>query len=230
MKVNIMNKKVQLYNYACALKKLLDSALWPGVLVGILLLTYPLCRVLPKTFGWENGVIENVQAGILLVGFWLALIFARSAKQPQLTNFWIGLAPFWLLFFSRELSFGRALLPPLRIDVHGPVLQPASGPWYAAIRLALGLYLVWGLYRFFANRSGRIVGQLVRGKKFPYFELGMAALAMVIATFAEHHGFFDIQIPGDRNQLLEELVELVSYLSLFVAQLKVFLHTASKSD
>lgn len=225
-----MNKKTKLLNYACALKHFFDSALWPGVLTGILLLTYPLCRILPKPFGWENGVIENAQAGILFVGFWLALVFARCAKQPQQTNFWVGLAPFWLLFFGRELSFGRALLPPQRIDVHGPILQSASGPWYAVIYFLFALYLVWGLYRFFANRAGRIVVQLVRRKKFPYFELGMVSLAMIIAAFAEHHGFFDIQIPGDRNQLLEELAELVAYLSLFAAQLKVFLHTYSKSN
>ena len=198
-----------------------------GFLGCALLAAYPLCQILPRSFGWENGVLENTQAFVLFLGFGFALYFAYRTRKSLLAKLWLAATPFWFFLFGRELAWGADFLPPLRIDLSGPVLPSSNALWYKpAVYPLLAVFLLWGLYLFFKNRLYRILFELMREKRFPFVEFGIAVLAFLISTSAEHHGFIRFEIAGGRNQLLEELTELLFDLGLFITQLNVFFQTS----
>ncbi len=189
-------------------------------LICFLVLIYPLYRILPLWMAWENNILENTQAVILLAGFLVALYFAFLTRDTVETKFWRAIAPFWLLALGRELSWGRVFLMPIKFTSHGPVFPPMDTiPYHPAIYLVVFLCLVFGLYSFFKNRCYRILLQSVRQKRFPILEFAIIIVAAILSTLAEKDHF---HLLGVHNEAMEELLELLSYMGLFLTQLNFY--------
>lgn len=192
------------------------------LLIVLLIAAYPLAKVLPSRFGWENGVIENFQVIVLLLGMTIALLFAfQNRKTPPLTSFGWACAIIWFICFAREISWGAVFFPPLDFGNHGPVYSSRSLWYKEAVYPVIALLIGTSIFLFIKYRVHHLFLDLIRQKRFPWLETGTVFLAMLISNFAEGHG----QIIGPHHQVLEELTELLAYLGLFFIQLQIFIQT-----
>jgi hypothetical protein len=208
------------------------SALQKGariLMICCLVCLYPLYRILPTWVAWENNILENAQAIVFLGGFLIALRFAYVNGHNQWRNFWLAMAPLWLVLFGREVNWGRVFFAPVGWgSLHGPNFPPLSSLWYSpVVKPLISLCLLWGFYLFFKYRGYLMLFQLFRQKHFPIFEMTIAILAIVVSTLAEHDYFHFFR---ERSELMEELLELISYLGLFITQLDIFFQTRSKQN
>ena len=84
--------------------------LFPTTYLSIFLLVFlfPAGFCLPAWWGGENGPLEDLQILLLIVGLavsWLVAWNKSADRDQQARNFWLGLAPYWLLCILRELSW-----------------------------------------------------------------------------------------------------------------------------
>jgi hypothetical protein len=204
------------------------AARW--VLILLLLTSYPLATVLPATFGWENGPIENAQIVVLLAGFLYAArvrwgLRAEShdtAADTTVRRLCLIAMPLWLMCAARETSWGATLLTSGIMTPDGPYFS-SSTMWYhpaikplvlGVVACAAGVFLRW--------RLDRPLLALMRQHRFPWPELVLIALSALLSTTAE--GNLPVKLPGPPATLLvlEEWAELMSYLGLCLAQLRLF--------
>ncbi|QEI07500.1 hypothetical protein FXN63_17890 [Pigmentiphaga aceris] len=190
------------------------------VLLG-LLSCYPLSFVMPARMGWENGAVENIQVVVLLIGLMLAIAYAARTVDRVEHRFWLMVAPFWLIFIGRELSWGAVFLKPIHINEEGPGFS-SSLLWYKpAVYPFLGLLLAVSAYLILRHRLWRVIWKLIRNGQFPLLQLGLSVIAILVSTNTEGHGWHDFNLPKPQLQVMEELVEVAAYVSLLAAQLRI---------
>lgn len=186
-----------------------------------LLSCYPLSFVLPPRYGWENGWVEWAQVLVLLVGLGSALRYAARALDAVGQRFWLMIAPFWLIFAGREISWGAVFLTPIHIDEEGPGFS-SSLLWYKpAVYPFLGLLLATSVYLILRHRLWRMLGQLLRHRHFPFLQLALSVIAILVSTNAEGHGWYAFDLPRTQMQVMEEIVELAAYVFLLAAQVRI---------
>ncbi len=204
----------------------LRGARW---LLALLLVTsYPLATVLPQSFGWENGAVENAQILVLLLGFAHALWIWRGSKGAGDANDAVGrrlaavAMPFWLLCAVRETSWGATFLTTAVSTPDGPYYTSRL-LWYQPVILPAVLIVVAGMaIAFFRWRLAAPLRELIRRGRFPSWEIGLAVLAAVLSVTAE--GKLHVKLPGSDVMLavLEEWAELLCYAGLILAQARIF--------
>jgi len=186
-----------------------------------LLSCYPLSFVLPPRLGWENGWVEWTQVGVLVVGLALALRWATRATDRVEQHVWLMVAPFWLIFAGREISWGAVFLKPIHIDEEGPGFS-SSLLWYKpAVYPFLGLLLATSVYLLLRHRLWRVLWQMIRPQHFPFLQLALSVIAILVSTNAEGHGWYAFDLPRPQMQVMEEIVELAAYVSLLAAQVRI---------
>jgi len=192
------------------------------ILVAGLVTCYVLAHVLPIRTGWENGLIENTQVALLLLGVLMAVCSAARAQNKRLRWFWIMLVPIWFLLVARELSWGTAILmPPLYVHPEtGPIYSSTLQLWYRpAVAPVMVLLLLGMVVIFFVTRQYRTVVQLFQQHLIPWFEIALAVIAALLCASAEGHGLSIFQaLSHPQQQVLEELFEFWMYASVFVGQ------------
>jgi hypothetical protein len=191
------------------------------LLLCLLVAIYTLYRTLPLELAGENHLLENTQAIVLGLGFLLSLYFAYLNHHRLERKIWPVIAVVWLILCGRELNWGRVFFAlPATGSSHSAVYPPLQSLWYGpAVYPLIFLALAGACYGFFKSRCDRIVAQWIRQKRFPILELAIAATAIFLASQAEGDPWRWL---GKRHQLLEELLELLAYLSLFIGQLDTF--------
>ncbi|CAB5699676.1 Uncharacterised protein [Delftia tsuruhatensis] len=202
--------------------------LWNLAILAGLLLSFPLTFVLPQSVGWENGLLENIQAVTLLLGMGAALVAARSQKGAIAAPLWWIAALFWLAFLGRELAWGAAFLPSIGAGKWGPVIS-SQVLWYRpAVKWVVGGMLLLCCYWFVRHDLwNRVFKRMVRERAIPVFSLVLFIVAMVISTNAEGHGFIFLQHWFDFQVIvLEELVETFGYFALWLAQWALVRHVS----
>ncbi len=200
-----------------------------GILLLGLLTALPLSAVLPSEWGWENGVLENLQVIILLAGcataFWSALNARDRAGRAAL----MSAAIIWLALAGRELAWGAAFLPPMGFDDHGPIISSRVlwyrplVPWVCA---ALLLMCVVGMSR--AGSWRNVVARLWHDQAWPWFRLGLVVAGLILSAVSEGHGKLQFSF-FDTSTLIvaEETFEVWAYLALWLAQWQIIRRMAS---
>lgn len=187
-----------------------------------LLASYPLAAILPITVGWENGLVENSQVLLLLVGMSVAVVLAIGARESRVRWFWLMIVPLWLILAAREVSWGAALLmPPLAINPEtGPVFSSSAQLAYKPLIYPLvGLVLLYIVVVFCLTRQYQTIAAIFKKHGFPWIELALAIIAALLCSAAEGHGFFAFSgLSEPREQILEELFEFWAYAGIFAAQ------------
>ena len=178
----------------------------------------PVGLLLPAHWGWENSWIENLQVLILLLGFASAALFVGRCPGRRDRLLWLGIAPVWLLVAARELSWGAVFAEPLAFTAEGPQFS-SNTLWfkpyvYGLAVAALGTCAVL----LAAARLDRVIGQMLRHAAFPWAETLVVLLAAMGSSLAEGHLGWDADVLGAQAQVLEELLELVGYMALVLAQ------------
>ncbi|ROR24856.1 hypothetical protein EC845_0890 [Comamonas sp. BIGb0124] len=192
--------------------------------------SYAAAPWLPPTAGWENGPVENLQAGLLFAGGLLALHWRRTAAQAggdagrSHAVFWLMVAPIWFVLCARELSWGTVFMTPLAVVPElGPMFSSSQQlPYKPLVAPVIALILVWQLVLFVRTRQDRTLQRIWRGGGFPLVEIGLCVVGMLLSAEAEGHGFIGFsELSHAAQQTLEELAELWAYIALLLAQWRV---------
>jgi vacuolar-type H+-ATPase subunit I/STV1 len=187
------------------------------LLLVALLACYPLSATLPDGWAREGGILENAQVLVLLAGAVAGCAAYLRLRPDRLGVLALWAAPVWLLLAGRELSWGRVWLPvhdgqlPNGVAMNG-VLWLQAGVKPGAIVLALGL-----LYSVWRYRIHTIVRSAF-ARRMPWLCLAIGLVAAIGSTCAEGHMSCSFGFAAARAALLEELVELVAYVALFMVQ------------
>ncbi|MDR6215754.1 hypothetical protein [Paracidovorax wautersii] len=201
---------------------------WLVLMLLGLALSYPAARLLPVSFGWENGWLEDLQVVVLLSGAVMAAVFARQVVGNDgpgraVKGLALVLVPVWCLLAAREMSWGAVFLPPVGFSEDGPVYS-SSVLWYKPAVYPLAAMVLAGCAWIFVRcRAYRVVLQLLRSPQFAWAELAVLVLAGVLSTYAEGH--LGVALPHallDQALVMEEWAEMFAYIALVAAQRQVF--------
>ena len=164
----------------------------------ITLLIAPCVIFAPAEWGFENGLLENIQMFVLFVGVFFAL---RSKIDKK---FFIFVALVLTILILREVNCGRTLFFAIPGEVnsfyswkeikYGYLAHPIYGTFIASV----GIYFLWN--KLFLNLWDKI-----RCVKFPTWDMGFMLLGMALGLYAEEvvHNF-----------VFEEITELLFYTGL----------------
>ncbi len=170
------------------------------------ILSVPLALVLPVEVSFENGIIENAQVIVLLAGAILMLRVRSRMKWFQIF-FAMGL----VLMALRELSWGRVFFPIDFEELGAVFVTMAEYKYRVHVYAFLVVYIsamIFILIRFVP------IKKILRGRQ-PIAAFAVMILAIAFNYIGEH-GFFIGKACG---QILEELNELIFYVTLIVAGL-----------
>ena len=182
------------------IKNHFDFKIYPVTWIAILsaLIIIPGLKYLPIEFGYENGVLENLQMLFLFISLFLAFN-ARTNKK-----FFIFIGLVVTIIMLREIYCGRTLFFPVPGEInhfyswkdikYGYLAHPLYGLYMGCV----GLYFILNkLYLDFWNIIKRI--------KFPVWNIVLLIIGMAVGMYAEK---------CLENAILEELGELLFYVSL----------------
>ena len=172
----------------------------------ILASSFSLARVLPTRFGWEMGLIENMQVGILLIGALIALSFCPQ----RIRHAGNAIAGAFALMIGRELSWGRDFLTPTKVTEMGPQFpaMKEAFAWWPILYLAIGLACVaisHGFWHDFRHENFKKIN-------IPVWSFVLIIISVIMQHIGEHG-----QIPWlthPQCQTVEEFAEFVVYLEL----------------
>ncbi|WP_139169782.1 hypothetical protein [Chitinasiproducens palmae] len=199
------------------------------LILALALVTVPLVTRLPQWVVWENGPVENAQAIVLLFGAIVAGLSAARARTREARAFWLAAAPLWLIFFGRELSWGAVFLTPLDMTPEGPVFSSHALFYKPVVHPAVGLLIAFSLYQLFVRRGIRLLANVHRSGRFPFFELVVAAIGFIVSTATEGHAHLSLPLTAGPAQIAEECAELVAYLALLSGQWRLLGHAAPQT-
>ena len=157
------------------------------------ILSVPLAFVLPIELSFENGLIENAQIIILIIG----TIWILSVRSP-LKWFKIFSSAGFLLIVFRELSWGRVFFP---VDME------KLGPVYVFLTVYI-LAMIFILIRFVPIKEIFLSRQ-------PLAAFAVMIVALILVSVGDQ-GWL---VGKAHGQILEELNELIFYATLPVAAL-----------
>ena len=179
--------------------------------------------LLPVEAGWENGPIEIVQTILLFLGALGALWCWHSCNGTRFKALWLTFALVWLVLLVKELGWGVVFMDPLaHSNETGPGFSSSVQLWYKpAVVIVLGvLALVW-VAVFFVTRQSRTVIELYERKALPVTEIIIVSVLMILSSAAEGNLGWSTGLTPGSAQIYEELVELLAYVALLLAQYRV---------
>lgn len=180
--------------------KILDfrmhTAAWIAMVVAVL--SIPVGMYMPESFGYENGVVENMQMVVLALGVYFCF---RSNNHRQLFIF-AGLVLIMLML--REVNCGRTLFFAKPGEVNS-FYKWKEIPYGWVARVVFGLYIGASVLYFFVKKLYMQIWNAMKMVSFPVWNLLLALLGMSLGVYAER---------CMKNLTIEELAELVFYVSL----------------
>jgi hypothetical protein len=196
------------------MKKTMSSCLlykvFPTTYLSILLLAlmFPAGLWLPPSWGWENGVIENLQILILAEGLVGSCFVAWNKRDDRRSrNLWLCLTPCWVLAILREVSWGRVFYP-VSIGTHGPkFITLQQLPYGFLIKPFVIIVIVVTLITVYWNAKGNFI----RYKQLPVLDLAILLVAAIIAVLCDKNMLLHLH---SYHQILEEWAELTVYWSI----------------
>ncbi len=184
-------------NFVCAhLNFRIQGVTW--LAIAALLAVVPSVMFMPEKWGWENGVLENIQMVILFIGLYLSL---KVDSNKKFFNF---VAMVLVIIILREVNCGRTLFFSV------PGTENTFYSWkeikYGYLAHPIyGAYMAWvGIY-FLKNKLFLTLWDIVRKIKFPVWNVLLMLAGMALGTYAEH---------ATHNFVFEEIAELLFYVAL----------------
>ena len=161
------------------------------------LLIIPLMMFLPEKFGYENGLLENIQIVVLFIGLYLSF-FAKTDKK-----FFIFIGLVLIILTLREVNCGRTLFFQI------PGTENAFYSWkdikygYLAHPI-FGVFIAFvGIY-FLKNKLYANLWNYLTKTTLPVWNILFMSLGMGLGLYAEH---------SMHNMVFEEIAELLFYIS-----------------
>ena len=153
----------------------------------------------PQEFGYENGVLENIQLVFLFLMGFLAL---KSKTDKKFFTFIFLVVT---ILFLREINCGRTIFFAVPGEVnsfyrwseikYGWLAHPLYGMYIASV----------GIY-FLKNKLFINLWQKISKIKLPVWDISLMTVGMILGLYAEEVA---------HNFILEEITELLFYVALF---------------
>ena len=174
--------------------------LYPIVIIPILaaLAIFPFTKFLPREFGYENGLLENLQIFTLVISFIISLL-AKSNKK-----FFCFAALVIILLTAREINYGRVIFFPIPGEINA-YYSWKEIPYGYLVNPIIGLYMFGSLLYFIYSKAYCELWNIIKNIKFPLWNIAFLLLGMILGLFAEKTG---------QSFIMEEACELLFYLSL----------------
>lgn len=169
---------------------------WIAVLAALAIV--PCVMFAPESFGYENGLLENMQMLTLLIAFILAI----KAKVNK--KFFYFAAMVVLLLAAREVNYGRTIFFPIPGTVNEyytwkEIKYGWTAHWFVGAYMAyIGIYFLW-------NKVFITFWDIIRKIKFPVWNVLLLLTGMSLAMYAEK---------AAHNFIFEEITELLFYVAL----------------
>lgn len=162
------------------------------------LLVVPCVMFLPQRYGYENGLLENIQMVVLFIGVFLAI------KSKVNKKFFYFAAMVLVILILREVNCGRTLFFPI------PGVENAFYSWkeikYGWLAHPLyGMYMAYVGFYFLKNKLFVDLWNFVKNIKFPVWNVLLMLAGMGLGMYAEK---------VTKNFVFEEITELLFYVSL----------------
>ena len=182
------------------IKSHLDFGFYPVIIFPIIsaIIIYPCTKFLPPDFGYENGVIENIQMSVLALCFLFAL-FAKSGKK---FFYFIGLIV--LLLAAREINYGRTIFFPIPGEVNAYYSWKEIKYGWLANPL-IGIYISGCVLYFIFGKVYNQMWNIIKNVKFPVWNFLFLFSGVILALYAEKK---------ELSFVTEEVCELLFYVSL----------------
>lgn len=133
----------------------------------------------------------------------------------------LSVLPVWAILAARELSWGAVFLSPIEINAEGPMFSSRVLAYKPLVYPAVAFLLVCSAYVAVRFRVDRVLMRAIKQRSFPWFELLVLIVAMLGSSCAEGHMRCAVNLLSTREEIFEELVELVAYAALWLAQARV---------
>ena len=169
---------------------------WLAIFCAIAIL--PCVMFLPEKFGYENGLLENIQMIFLLI----TLVLGFCAKSNKKLFVFVSLVA--IILILREINCGRTIFFPVPNEPntfyswkdieYGWLVHPIFGAYIACV----GVYFLWN--KLFLN-----VWEIIKKVKFPVWNILLFCLGSGLGLYAEH---------TLHNMVFEEITELLMYAAL----------------
>lgn len=169
---------------------------WASILTALAVV--PCVMFLPDRYGWENGLLENMQMAVLFLGVYFAL-------RPKVDKkFFYFVALVLGIIILREVNCGRTLFFPI------PGQENAFYSWkdikYGYLAHPIyGLYMAFVGFYFLKNKLFVNTWEKLSKTALPIWDIILMLIGMTMGMYAEkamHHNVF------------EEISELLFYVGL----------------
>lgn len=179
---------------------------------------FPAAALLPQEYFFENNYVENLQAVLLGIAFFISIWQVRISLRSECKHFWRGASALWFIAFWRELSWGRVFYS-VGMNESGPKFVGIHDLWYGEVVYPLlAAALLYMFYQFYKAR--KYVSASLNGIDRAHLVLFFIMLSFSQLVFEK--GVITALAPY--SQPLEEMAELIAYWSAAVMQ-AVFIAT-----
>lgn len=174
----------------------IQGVTWLAIAAAIAII--PSVMFLPEKWGWENGILENIQMAVLFIGLYLSL---KVDSNKKFFNF---VAMVLVIIILREVNCGRTLFFPI------PGVENAFYSWKEIkygylVHPIYGVYIAFVGFYFLKNKLFLTLWNIICKIKFPVWSVLLTIAGMILGTYAEH---------ATENFVFEEISELLFYVAL----------------
>lgn len=162
----------------------------------------PMLIYMPQEYGFENGLLENIQMSILFIMIYLCL----SAKTN--VKFFRFAVLVLTILIIREVNCGRTLFFPIPGEYH-KYYSWRQLPWPWLGKIIHGIYGTWIAivgFIFFKKKVYIDSWSTLKNIKIPFWNIAFATFAMFMGAIAEKL--------TNNNFIFEEGFELLFYVSI----------------
>jgi len=177
-----------------------DFKVYPVTIIAtiVALSVVPCVKILPETWGYENGILENLQMITLGIGVFLA-IFAKTNKK-----FFYFTALIIFLLIAREINYGRTIFFPIPGEVNAFYSwKEIKYGWL--VNPLVGLYITGTTLYFIISKAYSQMWNIIKNIKFPVWSFLLLFIGIGLGEYAEK---------ATENFVFEEISELLFYVAL----------------
>lgn len=189
------------------IKKHLDFKFYGVSFIALIvfLLIFPALKFLPQNYGYENGLIENMQM-VVLFGIGYMCLFAKYNKRVFK---FAALA--LLILILREVNLGRTLFFPIEGEIGKfyswkDINAQLGFPLGKCVHFTYGLYIAFIAILFIVKGIFKEFWNLAVNIKLPVWNLLFMGVASFCGAIAEK--------ATNNNFIFEEGFELLFYAAL----------------
>ena len=193
-----------LNNFFNFIKKHLDFKFYIvtiiALVVGISII--PMLMYMPQKYGYENGILENIQMTTLFIMIYFCLTSKTNKKLFKFIPLVLS------LLIIREVNCGRTLFFPIP-DTYHQYYSWRDLPWPWLGKIAHFLYGTWFaivIFLFFKKKIYLEIWNIIKNTAIPFWNLIFTGFAMFMGIIAED--------TTNNNFIFEEGFELLFYVSI----------------